>query len=158
MSFYTQSEIPFYYSLAEKFAIDDRYFSSVLGPTFPNRSYLLAATSFGHLTTSDTFPPGGYQPITGTIFDLLDKEQGHLGRLFPGRAGGGSFRLFGSGVDPHFLPLPLFLRQAAAAPGCTGAPRVSFVDPNFGLAGIKAKTTNTRRRTSSEDRRTFRRS
>src|SRR5271165_2374449 len=28
MSFYTQSEIPFYYDLASKFAIDDRYFSS----------------------------------------------------------------------------------------------------------------------------------
>src|SRR5262249_43042530 len=59
MAFYTQEEIPFYYGLAQSFAIDDRYFSSVLGPTFPNRSYLTAATSFGHLTTSDTFPPPG---------------------------------------------------------------------------------------------------
>jgi phospholipase C len=64
MAFYNQSEIPFYYNLAQNFAIDDRYFASVLGPTFPNRSYLLAATSFGHLTTSDTFsPPGGYKPV-----------------------------------------------------------------------------------------------
>ena len=53
--------------------MNDRYFASVLGPRFPNRSYLLAATSFGHLTTSDIFPPGGgYKPITGTIFDLLE--------------------------------------------------------------------------------------
>jgi len=63
MSFYTEDDIPFYYSLASKFAINDRYFASVLGPTFPNRSYLLAATSFGHLTTSDTFaPPGATSP------------------------------------------------------------------------------------------------
>lgn len=55
MNFYNQDEIPFYYDLAEKFAIDDRNFASVLGPTFPNRSYALAATSFGHLTTSDTY-------------------------------------------------------------------------------------------------------
>jgi phospholipase C len=41
MNFYTQSEIPFYYDLAQKFAIDDRYFSSVLRPTFPNRAYLM---------------------------------------------------------------------------------------------------------------------
>jgi phospholipase C len=75
MGFYTQNDIPFYYNLAENFAISDRYFSSVLGPTFPNRSYFMAATSFGHLTTSDTFPPpGGYKPITGTIFDLLEKN------------------------------------------------------------------------------------
>src|SRR5262249_60603410 len=75
IGFYNRDEIPFYYDLAQKFAIDDRYFASVLGPTFPNRSYLLAATSFGHLTTSDTFPPpGGYKPITGTILDLFDQQ------------------------------------------------------------------------------------
>src|SRR5215470_9217146 len=76
MNFYNQDEIPFYYNLAENFAISDRFFCSVLGPTFPNRAYLLAATSFGHLTTSEVFPPaGGYKPITGTIFDLLDKNK-----------------------------------------------------------------------------------
>jgi len=74
IGYYTQSDLPFYYDLAENFAISDRHFASLLGPTFPNRSYLMAATSFGHLTTSDIFPPpGGYKPITGTIFDLLNK-------------------------------------------------------------------------------------
>jgi phospholipase C len=43
MGFCTQSELPFYYDLAQKFAISDRHFhfGSVLGPTFPNRSYSL---------------------------------------------------------------------------------------------------------------------
>ena len=69
MGFYTQDDLPFYYSLAQTFAIDDRYFCSVIGQTFPNRSYLLAATSFGHLTTSEILPPpGGYKPITGTFW------------------------------------------------------------------------------------------
>ena len=45
MAFYNQNEIPFYYDLAQKFSVNDRYFASVLGPTFPNRSYLMAATS-----------------------------------------------------------------------------------------------------------------
>jgi phospholipase C len=75
MAFYNQNELPFYYGLAQNFAISDQYIASVLGPTFPNRAYLVAAMSFGRLTTSDTFPPtGGYKPITGTIFDLLDKN------------------------------------------------------------------------------------
>src|SRR6266852_6852451 len=57
MGYYTRTDLPFYYSLASTFAIDDRYFSSVLGPTFPNRSYLYAATSFGHvLAIPDEFP------------------------------------------------------------------------------------------------------
>jgi phospholipase C len=127
MNFYTQSEIPFYYDLAQKFAIDDRYFSSVLGPTFPNRAYLLAGTSFGHVTTSDTFPPtGGYKPVNGTIFDLLDKSNITWTDYFQDAPQAASFH-----TSAHFLPLPLFLAQAAAGT----LPQVSFVDPNFGLGG-----------------------
>ncbi len=141
MGFYTQNDIPFYYNLAETFAVNDRYFSSVLGPTFPNRSYFMAATSFGHLTTSDTFPPpGGYKPITGTIFDLLDKNGITWNDYFQDAPQGGSFRLFGTtGVDPHFLPLPVFLAQVAGAPGVPPLPQVAFVDPNFGLTGLAAE-------------------
>ena len=139
MGFYTQDDIPFYYDLAQKFAVGDRYFAAVLGPTFPNRSYLLAATSFGHLTTSDTFPPpGGYKPITGTIFDLLDKNNITWADYFQDAAQGGSFRQFGGpATDPHFLPLPVFLAQAAGIPGAPPLPEVIFIDPNFGLLGRK---------------------
>lgn len=137
MGFYTQDDIPFYYNLATKFAVSDRYFASVLGPTFPNRSYLLAATSFGHLTTSDTFPPpGGYKPITGTIFDLLEKNNVSWADYFQDAPQGGSFRPFGAtGIDPHFFPLPVLLAQAAGAPTFPPLPSISFVDPNFGLFG-----------------------
>jgi phospholipase C len=139
MAFYTQDELPFYYDLAESFAISDRYFCSVLGPTFPNRSYLLAATSFGHLTTSDDFPPpGGYKPITGTIFDLLEANGVSWADYFQDAPQGGSFREFSAtAIDPHFFPLPVFLAQVAGAPGAPPLPAVSFVDPNFGLFGIK---------------------
>ena len=135
IGFYNQDEIPFYYDLAQNFAISDRFFASVLGPTFPNRSYLLAATSFGHVTTSDTFPPGdGYQPITGTIFDLLDRNNVSWADYFQDAPQGGSFRPFSATkVDPHFLPLPVFLAQAAGAPGLPDLPSVAFVDPNFGV-------------------------
>src|SRR5207302_1231542 len=124
MGFYSQDEIPFYYGLAATFAVNDRYFSSVLGPTFPNRSYFMAATSFGHLTTNDTFPPpGGYKPITGTIFDLLDKNKISWADYFQDAPQGGSFRLFGAtGVDPHFLPLQVFLAQAEARQGHARTP------------------------------------
>ncbi len=136
MNFYDQDEIPFYYDLAQKFAIDDRYYSSVLGPTFPNRSYFMAGTSFGHLTTNDTFPPvpTGYKPINGTIFDLLDANQITWTDYFQDAPQGGSFRLFAppNHIDPHFVPLTAFFAQAAAGT----LPQVSFVDPNFGLTGI----------------------
>lgn len=136
MNFYNQDEIPFYYDLAQKFAIRDTYFASVLGPTFPNRSYFQAATSFGHLTTNDTFPPpGGYKPITGTIYDLLNSNNITWGDYFQDAPQGGSFLPTSPKPDPHFLPLSVFMLQAAGSLG--GLPQVSFVDPNFGLAGNK---------------------
>lgn len=135
MGFYTQAELPFYYELAQKFAISDRHFCSVLGPTFPNRAYSLAATSFGHLTTNDQVPPlGGYKPLTGTIFDLLDAHAVTWANYFQDVPSGGIFRLFTlTAHDPHFLPYALFVAQVSGVPGAPTLPEVSFVDPNFGV-------------------------
>ncbi len=48
-AFYYEDDtvIPFYYALANTFAIGDRYFGSVLSSTWPNRLMLMAGTSFG---------------------------------------------------------------------------------------------------------------
>ena len=138
MGFYTQDDLPFYYALAQSFAIDDRYFSSIIGPTFPNRSYLVAATSFGHLSTSETTPPAaGYKPITGTILDLLDQNgvswvnyYSEIPQTFVFRPSAPPF------VTAHSQPLPAFLAAAAAGT----LPAVSFVDPVFGiLLGVNAE-------------------
>jgi len=146
IGFYTQDDLPFYYGLAQNFAISDRYFAPTLGPTFPNRSYGMAATSFGHLTTSDTFPPpGGYKPVNGTIFDLMDKHGVTWADYFQDVPEGGSFRNFtATAVDPHFLPRQVFLAQAAGLQQIGGVtipplPEVSFVDPDFGVIGGIAK-------------------
>jgi len=129
ISFYTQDDLPFYYDLAQKFAISDSQFASVLGPTFPNRSYLMAATSFGHLTTNDILPPpSGYLPITGTIFDLLDKHGVSWADFFEDTPLSGSFRP----TDFHNQPISVFMAEAA---GIGSLPQVSFVDPDLGLEG-----------------------
>jgi phospholipase C len=141
MSFYAQDDLPFYYELAQRFAISDRFFSSMLGPTFPNRAYLLAGTSFGHLTTDDQFPPPeGYKPINGTIFDLLDRNNVSWANYFTDVPAGASFRPFGVVTDPGFQPLPVFLAQAAGVPGAGALPAVSFVDPGFGLLGTASQS------------------
>jgi phospholipase C len=134
IGYYDQTDIPFYYNLAQQFAISDRHFASVLGPTFPNRAYFLAATSFGHLTTDDTFPPpGGYKPITGTILDLLNKAGVSWADYFQDAP---QAFVFSSANASHFLPLPVFLAQAA---GLGTLPQVAFVDPNFGLTGTASE-------------------
>jgi phospholipase C len=131
MGFYTQDDLPFYYSLAQTFAIDDRYFCSVIGQTFPNRSYLLAATSFGHLSTAEIFPPpGGYKPVTGTIMDLLDQNNVSWVDYFAEVPQTISFRPSDFPfVTPHTQPISEFVKAAAAGT----LPSVSFVDPIFGI-------------------------
>jgi phospholipase C len=70
MGYWQASDQPFYYSLARQFPIADRYFCSLLGPTFPNRRYLISATSLGMI--NDTVPGFTDYPANGTIFDHLE--------------------------------------------------------------------------------------
>jgi len=44
MSYYQREDIPFHFALAEQFTIADRYHCSVMGPTTPNRLYLMSAS------------------------------------------------------------------------------------------------------------------
>ncbi|MBV8775186.1 MAG: hypothetical protein JO166_23050 [Deltaproteobacteria bacterium] len=152
MGFYTPSELPFYYQAAQTFALDDRYFASVIGPTFPNRSYLMAATSFGHLDTSESVPELNnllslmyqpYQPISGTIFDLLDRYGVSWADYSDDVPQGVSFRNVladqvhfrgFSGPGPFSKLSNSFLQDAQAGT----LPSVAFVDPSFGvLCSIK---------------------
>jgi phospholipase C len=131
MGFYTQGDLPFYYNLAENFAIDDRYFCPVIAQTFPNRAYAAAATSFGHLTTAEILPPpGGYKPITGTIYDLLDSNNVTWTNYFSDVPLSGIFRPSAFPfITAHTQTITTFKAQAAAGT----LPSVSFVDPNLGF-------------------------
>jgi phospholipase C len=67
--------IPFYYALASKFAIGDRYFASVMGPTWPNRYFMMSATSFGY--TDNSFDEADtIENPAPVIFQALEKA-GH---------------------------------------------------------------------------------
>lgn len=48
LGYYNQQDLPYYYDLATFFATSDTWHSPILANTFPNRMYLMAATSFGH--------------------------------------------------------------------------------------------------------------
>ena len=125
IGFYNEDDLPFYYSIAQSFAMNDRYFCSVVGPTFPNRSYEMAATSFGHLTTDEIIPPfpNSYMPITGTIFDLLDANSVSWKNYYGNLPTAWIFR-FGS---PNAAHMSVFFADAAAGT----LPKVSFVDPTL---------------------------
>jgi phospholipase C len=69
MGYWTGRDLPFYYGLARTFPVADRWFSSCLGPTFPNRRFLIAGTAHG-LIDDSSYDLLDYPPA-GTIFDLL---------------------------------------------------------------------------------------
>ena len=125
MARYNQADLPFYYALAHTFGIGARYFSSVPGPTYPNRYFLAAGTAFGH--TANTFPPSGGWPQK-TVFEELDNA--HI-----------SWKIYNSGVAVENLlfkyvhdhatgrVVPMSAYYADAAAG--RLPQVAFVEPAF---------------------------
>jgi phospholipase C len=71
--FWTEDELPFYYALARTFTLADRWHSSCLGPTFPNRRFLISGTAHGLI---DDQPIGIVTtPPAGTIFQLMTRNR-----------------------------------------------------------------------------------
>jgi phospholipase C len=72
MGYWREEDLPFYYGLARTFPLADHWFGSCLGPTFPNRRFLIAGTAHGLIDDSPydllDYPPAG------TIFDLLTRH------------------------------------------------------------------------------------
>ena len=131
MGYWEQADLPFYYSLASVFPIADRYFCSVLGQTFPNRRYLLAATSLGMI--DDTVPGLTDYPANGTIFDRLHdagvtwKDYYSLLSVAPTMA---LFPPLLVKYPSHLAPVADFFADAAAGT----LPGFSLVEPNYGVS------------------------
>ncbi|ESW06268.1 hypothetical protein PHAVU_010G033400 [Phaseolus vulgaris] len=109
MNGYKPDLLPVYRELVKEFAVCDRWFASVPGPTQPNRLYVHSATSYG-LTTQDTQKLIGGLPQK-TIFDSLD-ENG-----------------FSFGIYYQYPPSTLFYRNLR---------KVKYID-NFHLFDLKFK-------------------
>jgi phospholipase C len=127
MGYYDSSDLPFYYALYSTFAMGDHFFASTLTQTFPNRFYLLAGTSFGHI--KNDFPTGN--PATDftqrTIFNLLD-EAGITWRVYFAQIPfADEF-----GYVRNRIPLATFPIEQYYTDAQNGTlPQVSFVDPIF---------------------------
>ena len=73
MGYWTEDDLPFYHGLARTFPLAYHWFSSCLGPTFPNRRFLISGTAHGLI---DDLPWDIIDyPENGTIFDVLTKHR-----------------------------------------------------------------------------------
>ena len=129
MSYHRRATAPFLYSLCDQYAVCDRWFSSVMGPTWPNRYYLHAATADGHKINL----PMGLTPPP-TIWERLADRCIPAGYYYAGRIPWYSVTFPAnsfSGDDACRAGdgRPLLRRRRAR-----GAPAFSIIDPDFGIS------------------------
>jgi phospholipase C len=76
MQYYQLNSLPVLHRLAQEFTVCDRWFSSLPGPTWPNRLFAMTGTSLGKVTM-----PSGIMDLNlhwydqPTVFDRLNQEQ-----------------------------------------------------------------------------------
>jgi phospholipase C len=137
MFYETQADLPFYYGLATTFAIADHYHAGLLGPTFPNRLYMLAATSFGLTYNVPVQADTAAHPVN-QIFLRLDAA----GVDWKDYAGGVRtpavfvyYGLLRSQTQSHLTGLGQLMTDLASG----NLPSFGFIEPAFsGTGGVRA--------------------
>jgi phospholipase C len=67
MSYYDDTDLPFYYWLATSYAVSDRHFAPTASGTFANRNFLVFGSNGGVVDTGLSFP----SPATPSLFQTL---------------------------------------------------------------------------------------
>ena len=154
MGYWTGGDLPFTYDLSTRFPIGDRWFSSALAQTDPNRRFLIAATAMG-MTDDIGGSPGNIvpdaslaAPPNGTIFERLSQAgiswvdycqsfpTGATMELYPTVDGGFS--------ETNVKSIDQFFTDAAAG----NLPSFSLLDPDYGTQSQEDPSTSSRARRS----------
>jgi phospholipase C len=131
MTYHDRELAPFHYALADQYTVCDRWFSSVLGPTWPNRMYLHAGTACGrrtnqlHLTGS---PRTVWEAMAARGLEARCYYAGLISwysMAFAGKALTGRGHLLPSGLERFFQDA----RQGTLPP-------FSVVDPDFQISDL----------------------
>jgi phospholipase C len=128
MGYYTPEVLPFAYSLAGNFTVANRWFSSLPGPTYPNRRFLIAGTAWG-CTVTDLKTLADDPPPHGTIYDQLSENHISWCDYFTDIP---TTALVPSAVlkhASHHHRIDRFFRDCQAGT----LPAVSFVEPGIGV-------------------------
>jgi phospholipase C len=124
LSYYKRGELGFIHEAARKYTLYDRYFASLLGPTFPNRYYKWAATSAGKTANIEQVDVAAGGNQFETIFDRAIKR-GRSARYYY------SDLAFAATYGPRGVawsnPMTRYYTDCAAGT----LPNISIVDPPF---------------------------
>jgi phospholipase C len=117
IGYYNENDVSFYGALARNYTACDRYFASILGPTFPNRLFLHAAQ------TDRLDDSTGFSSLP-TIWDRL-ASAGVTANYFYSNVP--FLALWGA----KYLGTARLYEDFLAAASSGGLPAVSFVDPRY---------------------------
>jgi phospholipase C len=129
MNYYGQGTLPVLHALAQSFVVCDRWFSSMPGPTWPNRFFVHSGTSLGHVDMPQgIFHPNLHVYNQVTVYDQL-------------QAAGKSWGIYYGDVPQtltmtrmlqypsNFHKMPQFFIDAKGPEG--NFPSYSFIEPNY---------------------------
>jgi phospholipase C len=126
MGYHDRQHLPVHYALADQYTVCDRWFASVMGPTWPNRFYLQAATSGGRReNTAMGFaaPPTVWERMADRCRSTRNYFAGALpwyAAAFPAKAFSGNDAVTAARIEDFF-------RDAREG----NLPELSIVDPDF---------------------------
>ena len=139
MKCYAPEQLPVLTTLVQEFAVCDHWFSSMPGPTWPNRFFIHAASSAGldhspaPLTMAEAILFRGYTFENGTIYNRLDKA--NLGwTIYKGDSFPQSLAISGMNIrdlEGYFRDFKDFSGDLNN-PGY--ATTYAFIEPNYGHA------------------------
>jgi phospholipase C len=128
MSYHQRATAPFLYSLCDQYVVCDRWFSSAMAPTWPNRYYLHAATAAGHKTNLPMGlnpPPTVWQRLADRCVPASYYYSGNIpwySVTFPANSFSGNDAVAPQTIDHFFTD---------AARGAL--PSFSIIDPDFNV-------------------------
>ena len=123
IGYYTAEDLPVHAALAKRFTVLDHHFSSVMGPTFPNRQYFHSAESEGRKKDPGPLREGIFDGTT--IWDTLAAAGVSCGYYYTDTPA--SFLVYGERMQPFVRSLDRYFEDCA-----TGSlPQFVFIAPSF---------------------------
>jgi phospholipase C len=128
MGYYDATLLPFVNSLASVFPVCDRFFSSVMAQTYPNRRYFMAGTSFGLIADTLNFD----RPTNGTIFETLNAYDIPWKNYYAEAPSSLIWTYLAEepNITSNLVGISDFFEDAAAG----SLPAYSMIDPNFDMS------------------------
>jgi phospholipase C len=121
MRCFEPGRLPALTTLAQEFALCDRWFASVPGPTLPNRAFAFAATSLGRVDMNPNFM--GLR----TVFELLDENKVSSRIYFTDMSMGQAVMFIQKNARKFLFFLDDFFKDAKK----NKLPAFSFIEPRF---------------------------